>query len=195
MDKKKTLEEVVEFVKQPDIKSAFEMSDFDYIYDAANSRSEFFPNLLTLFCLEANINPLKYMDNVPANYCNLNLHFSDFSDPYVKYLENLIIPDNIKSIHKNAFHDCKQIRTLTISEGVETIGDSAFYGCVRLKKLYLPSTLTRIGNYAFYGIPTARLAIKYNGTVEQFKQMSKAPFWWDGFDNITVSCTDGEYVE
>ena len=30
---KKTLEEVVEFVKQPDIKSAFETADFDYIYD------------------------------------------------------------------------------------------------------------------------------------------------------------------
>ena len=192
---KKTLEEVVEFVKQPDIKSAFEKSDFDYIYDAANTRSEFFNSLVTLFCLEANINPLKYIDNVPVNYCNLNTHFSDPDDPYKKYLENLVIPDNIKVIHKNAFHDCKQIRTLTISEGVETIGDSAFYGCVRLKELYLPSTLTRIGNYAFYAIPTLPLAIEYNGTVEQFKQIQKAPFWWDGFNNITVSCTDSEYVE
>ena len=192
---KKELEEVVNFVKQPSIKSAFETADLDYIYDAANNRSEFFANLVTLFCLEANINPLKYMDNVPANYCNLNTHFSDPDDPYKKYLENLVIPDNIKAIHKNAFHDCKQIRTLTISEGVETIGDSAFYGCVRLKELYLPSTLKRIGNYAFYAIPTTLLAIEYNGTVEQFKQIQKAPFWWDGFNNITVSCTDGEYVE
>lgn len=192
---KKELEEVINFVKQPSIKSAFETADLDYVYDMANNRSEFFTGLVTFFCLEANINPLKYMDNVPANYCNLNLHFSDFSDPYVGYLRNLIIPDNIKVIHKNAFHDCKQIRTLTISEGVETIGDSAFYGCARLKKLYLPSTLTRIGNYAFYAIPTTLLAIEYNGTVEQFKQIQKAPFWWDGFDNITVSCTDGEYVE
>lgn len=192
---KKELEEVVNFVKQPSIKSAFETADLDYIYDAANNRSEFFNSLVTLFCLEANINPLKYMDNVPVNYCNLNTHFSDPDDPYKKYLENLVIPDNIKVIHKNAFHDCKQIRTLTISEGVETIGDSAFYGCVRLKELYLPSTLTRIGNYAFYAIPTLPLAIEYNGTVEQFKQIQKAPFWWDGFNNITVSCTDGEYVE
>lgn len=192
---KKELEEVVEFVKQPNIKSAFEESDFDYIYDAANNRNGFFTNLVTLFCLEANINPLKYMDNVPANYCNLNMHFSDFSDPYVDYLENLIIPDNIKAIHKNAFYNCNKIKTLTISEGVETIGDSAFYGCVRLKELYLPSTLKRIGNYAFYLIPTTLLAIEYNGTVEQFKQISKAPFWWDGFNNITVSCADGEYVE
>lgn len=194
MDKKE-LEEVVKFVKQPDIKSAFETSDFDYIYDMANSRSEFFTNLVTLFCLEANINPLKYMDNVPANYCNLNLHFSDFSDPYVKYLENLVIPDNIKVIHKNAFYHSIKIRTLTISEGVETIGDSAFYGCVKLKELYLPSTLIRIDNYAFYGIPTIPLVIEYNGTVEQFKRIQKAPYWWDGFNNITVSCTDGEYVE
>ena len=192
---KKELEEVVNFVKQPNIKSAFETADLDYIYDAANNRSEFFNSLVTLFCLEANINPLKYMDNVPANYCNLTTHFSHPGDPYKKYLENLVIPDNIKAIHKNAFHDCKQIRTLTISEGVETIGDSAFYGCVRLKKLYLPSTLTRIGNYAFYAIPTTLLAIEYNGTVEQFKQIQKAPFWWDGFNTITVSCTDGEYVE
>ena len=192
---KKELEEVVEFVKQPDIKSAFETADFDYIYDVANSRSEFFNSLGTLVCLEANSNPLKYMDNVPVNYCNLNTHFSGPDNPYKKYLENLVIPDNIKVIHKNAFHDCKQIRTLTISEGVETIGDSAIYGCVRLKKLYLPSTLTRIGNYGFYAIPTTLLAIEYNGTVEQFKQIQKAPFWWDGFNNITVSCTDGEYVE
>lgn len=192
---KKELEEVVNFVKQPDIKSAFETSDFDYVYDMANSRSEFFANLVTLFCLEANLNPLEYMDNVPANYCNLNVHFSYFTDPYVKYLENLVIPDNIKAIHKNAFYDCSKIKTLTISEGVETIGDSAFYGCVRLKELYLPSTLKRIGNYAFYLVPTTLLVIEYNGTVEQFKQISKAPFWWDGFNNITVSCTDGEYVE
>ena len=192
---KKELEEVVNFVKQPSIKSAFETADLDYIYEAANNRNVFFTNLVTLFCIEANINPLKYMDNVPANYCNLNMHFSDFSDPYVNYLENLIIPDNIKAIHKNAFYNCNKIKTLTISEGVETIGDSAFYGCVRLKKLYLPSTLTRIGNYAFYAIPTTLLAIEYNGTVEQFKQIQKAPFWWDGFNNITVSCTDSEYVE
>ena len=192
---KKELEEVVNFVKQPSIKSAFETADLDYIYNAANNRSEFFNSLVTLFCLEANINPLKYMDNVPVNYCNLNTHFSGPDDPYKKYLENLVIPDNIKVIHKNAFHDCKQIRTLTISEGVETIGDSAFYGCARLKELYLPSTLTRIGNYAFYAIPTTLLAIEYNGTVEQFKQIQKAPFWWDGFNNITVSCIDGEYVE
>ena len=111
---KKELEEVVEFVKQPDIKSAFETADFDYIYDMANSRSEFFNSLVTLFCLEANINPLKYIDNVPVNYCNLNTHFSGPDDPYKKYLENLVIPDNIKVIHKNAFNDCKQIRTLTI---------------------------------------------------------------------------------
>ena len=174
---KKELEEVVEFVKQPDIKSAFETADFDYIYDAANTRSEFFNSLVTLFCLEANINPLKYIDNVPVNYCNLNTHFSGPDDPYKKYLENLVIPDNIKVIHKNAFHDCKQIRTLTISEGVETIGDSAFYGCVRLKKLYLPSTLTRIGNYAFFFFFTTLIAIEYNVTVEQFKQIQKAPFW------------------
>lgn len=192
---KKELEEVIEFVKQPNIKSAFETADLDYIYDAANNRNGFFTNLVTLFCLEANINPLKYMDNVPANYCNLNMHFSDFSDPYVDYLENLIIPDNIKTIHKNAFYNCNKIKTLTISEGVETIGDSAFYGCTRLKELYLPSTLKRIGNYAFYLVPTRLLVIEYNGTVEQFKQISKAPFWWDGFNNITVSCTDGEYVE
>lgn len=192
---KKTLEEVLRFVKQPDIKLAFQTSDFDYVYDMANSRSEFFANLVTLFCLEANLNPLKYMDNVPANYCNINVHFSDYTDPYVKYLENLVIPDNIKAIHKNAFYDCHRIKTLTVSEGVETIGDSAFYGCTGLKELYLPSTLTRIGNYAFYLVRTTLLAIEYNGTVEQFKQISKAPFWWDGFNNITVSCTDGEYVE
>ena len=106
---KKELEEVVNFVKQPNIKSAFETADLDYIYDAANNRNGFFTNLLTLFCLEANINPLKYMDNVPANYCNLNTHFSDPYVPYSEYLENLIIPYNIKFIHKNAFHDCKQI--------------------------------------------------------------------------------------
>lgn len=192
---KKELEEVVNFVKQPSIKSAFETSDLDYIYDMANNRSEFFNSLVTLFCLEANINPLNYMDNVPVNYCNLNTHFFDPNDPYAKYLENLIIPDNIKAIHKNAFHDCKQIKTLTISEGVETIGDSAFYGCVGLKEVYLPSTLKKIGNYAFYALPSIVIDFEYNGTVEQFKQISKAPFWWDGFDNITVSCTDGEYVE
>lgn len=188
---KKTLKTIINFIRQADITKSLERNDFWYVYDQINKElNEYFCADFTRFFLEAKIDPLNYLDNIPNNYFNNQLG-NDIPDEYV---EKINIPGHIKTIGKNAFYNIR-VEELKISEGVEILGDSCFYGCYKLKEIYLPSTLTKIGNYAFYSIPTLPLAIEYNGTVDQFKQIQKAPFWWDGFNNITVSCTDGEYIE
>lgn len=188
---KKISQNIIDFIRQADITEALERNDFWYVYNQINEElNEYFCADFTCFFLEAEIDPLDYLDNIPNNYFNNQLG-NDIPDEYV---EKINIPGHIETIGKNAFYDIR-VKELNISEGVEILDDSCFYGCYRLEKIYLPSTLTRIGNYAFYSSSISTAIIEYNGTVNQFKRIQKAPFWWDGFNTITVSCTDGEYVE
>ncbi|MDE5856624.1 MAG: leucine-rich repeat domain-containing protein, partial [Anaeroplasmataceae bacterium] len=50
-------------------------------------------------------------------------------------LEEILLPDNVKHIYKNAFLDCSGLTHIEIPASVETIGDSAFENCYDLQKI------------------------------------------------------------
>lgn len=64
-------------------------------------------------------------------------------------LQEVVIPDNIKSIGSNAFYSNDYLTRVHLSEGLTTIGESAFNGCWSLDSLQMPSTLTSLGGWAF----------------------------------------------
>lgn len=47
----------------------------------------------------------------------------------------IVIPEGVKSIGKNAFKGCKGLNTITLPYSLETIGSNAFSDCVNLKKI------------------------------------------------------------
>ena len=81
-----------------------------------------------------NSNPLKY-----AHHLFLN----------DKEIQDLVIPNNVASIGRNAFHGCRGLKSVTIPSGVTTIGDYAFYGCKSLISASIAEGVTSIGDYAF----------------------------------------------
>ena len=64
-------------------------------------------------------------------------------------LEEIKIPDSVKSLENLAFYGCSKLSSVTMNS-VETIGDKTFEGCTALEEISLPSTLTTIGTLAFY---------------------------------------------
>ena len=64
-------------------------------------------------------------------------------------LQEVVIPDNIKSIGSNAFYINDYLTRVHLSEGLTTIGERAFSGCWSLDSLQMPSTLASVSGWAF----------------------------------------------
>ena len=106
-------------------------------------------------------------------------------------MEEIIIPDSVKSIGGSAFFQCGKLKTvrlpeglteisntmfsqcaslerITIPDGVESIEDGAFYNCGNLTEIVIPASVTHIDADAFEGCnkltvkaPADSLAQKY----------------------------------
>ena len=78
------------------------------------------------------------------------------TDCDTKVSGNLEIPSNIEnkpviSIGENAFRDCVSLNNVKIPDGLKTISNGAFYKCTNLSNVNIPETVNRIGAFAFQG--------------------------------------------
>lgn len=114
-------------------------NNFAKVYEDTND--SFTPCLLTsklteLF-LDAGLEPLEYMQAIPANYL-----------AYSK-LTSITIPENITSIGDYAFWHCRGLTSITIPDSVMRIGGSAFNYCTGLTSVTIGNGVTSIDNGAF----------------------------------------------
>lgn len=63
-------------------------------------------------------------------------------------LENVNIPDSVKTIGKRAFYGTN-LKSVTIPNGVTSIGNEAFSNCKSLEEVQIPSSVKTIGANAF----------------------------------------------
>ena len=66
-------------------------------------------------------------------------------------INNITLPNTLKTIGERAFLSSRSLKTLVIPEGVVSIGRNAFGGMSSLKSLELPSTLNNIGTELIIG--------------------------------------------
>ena len=118
-------------------------NDFTEVYkDAHNSLShKWYDNnalyKLTEIFLDAGIEPLKYMQEVPDYYL---IHSA---------ITSVEIPDNVKSIGTSAFRTCERLKSVTIPDSVTYIGENAFTCCFELTSLTISNSLTSISKSVF----------------------------------------------
>lgn len=82
----------------------------------------------------------------------IGLLFEVEGDILVKYRgrqKEVIIPDGIREIGRDAFSYNRYIRRVVIPEGVRVIAGSAFSGDENLEEMVLPEGLEEIGSFAF----------------------------------------------
>lgn len=75
---------------------------------------------------------------VPENLCK-----------YLYKLENINLPNSVKTIGANAFYQCSSLANVLFPEGLELINDYAFYDCSALQEIRIPDNVQIIGKYAF----------------------------------------------
>lgn len=95
------------------------------------------------------------------------------------------------SIGSDAFWGCTGLTNITIPDGVTRIGNSAFAHCTSLTSITIPNSVTSIGDYVFLSC-TELTSIKFNGTIAQWKAISKYSNWKKNVPATKVVCTDGE---
>ena len=157
---------------------------------------------LTELFLDAGLEPLEYMQAIPANYL-----------AYSK-LTSITIPENITSIGRCAFSGCDSLTSITIPGSVTSIGSSAFENCSGLTSIVIPDSVTSIDHWAFQyctGLTSATIGngvksisryafwdcaslkdIYFNGTKDQWNVIKKID---SGIKNCTIHCTDGDLEE
>ena len=80
----------------------------------------------------------------------------------------LVLPSYITKINQYAFYNCSGLTSVTIPDSVTSIGYDAFYNC------------------------TSLTSITFNGTIAQWRAISKGNNWKDGVPSACkVYCTDG----
>ena len=68
-----------------------------------------------------------------------------------EHLEEVEVPDSVRSIGTASFAGCKNLHTVKLGRGLQSIGESAFSGCVALQTLEFPEELKIIADCAFAG--------------------------------------------
>ncbi len=106
-------------------------------------------------------------------WCNISfeynpLYYADNLYLNDKLVTELIIPDTVKEIKDFTFSNCTSITRITIPDSVTTIGSGALYGCINLRE------------------------IRYNGTVSEWKAITKGGGWNRKVPATKVICSDGE---
>lgn len=92
---------------------------------------------------------------------------------YNNAIEEVILPDTVKTIDNHAFAGCAFLKSITIPDSVTSIGAFAFTGCVSLSAIDLPASLKTIGDAAFHGC-TALAELKLPDSLEEIGDIA---FW------------------
>jgi hypothetical protein len=97
----------------------------------------------------------------------------------------------VTDVAYEAFMGCNNLENITLPESIKTINNTAFCGCDKLTTLTLPESLIRIFGYAFSGCDKLT-ELKFNGTMAQWLAITKFDNWTNGLAATHVQCTDGQ---
>ena len=110
----------------------------DYAFSGCDSLNDIYVSDLSIWC------GIDFIDQaLLKNSRNLYIDGELISN-------NLVIPDGVTSIPRNAFAYCESIISVTIPESVTEIGEFAFSDCTNIEEVTIPDSVSEIGRYAFH---------------------------------------------
>lgn len=99
----------------------------------------------------------------------------------------LVIPDTVTAINREALGNCRNLKRITTSSKMKTIDDYQFYGC-DLESVVIRDGTTKIGDYAFGYSKNVRVSIPAS-----VKTIGEHAFY--ECTNATIEGVKGSYAE
>lgn len=124
-----------------------------YAFQSSGIRSMVIPSTVTKFG-NTGLNEFKDCENLERVeiYAPIGNNLTYINSYYFSgctSLKEVILPDNIVELGREAFKNCTSLQTIDLSK-IKEIGESTFEGCTSLSSIDLSSVNT-IGDYAFDG--------------------------------------------
>lgn len=91
--------------------------------------------------------------------------------------ESFVVPDTVKVIGEQAFHQKSRLRRVILPAGLEVIEKDAFSDCDALDDVHVPASVKRIGDYAFSECDELKM-ITFEGLPEKMNK------------NVLADCDD-----
>lgn len=107
---------------------------------------------------------------------------------FQSYLSGLILPDSLEAIGISAFQN-NDFEEIVIPDNVKSIEKGSFWGCSSLKTITLPANLVSIGASAFKNCSSLE-TVYYKGTQAQWAQI-KIDDYNDKLTGAKIICSDG----
>ena len=105
-------------------------------------------------------------------------------------LKNITIPDNVTSIRDNAFEHCESLESIVIPNKVRSIKEWAFSNCTNLKNVVIEKSVDHLGMVVFFNCGNLS-NITFNGTKDEWNNITKESNWNDRSNIKTITCIDG----
>ncbi len=106
-------------------------------------------------------------------------------------LASVKIPGSVTKIDDRAFQNCTSLKSVSISGGETKIGEAAFFGCTSLASIVISRSMKAIEDEAFGMWSKPFWNIRYEGTMEEWEAVYKAPDWNKKLSTSEVACSDG----
>lgn len=104
-----------------------------------------------------------------------------------KSLQSVYIPANLEMIERRAFANCTALQSVFISDGARKIGNYAFVDCKILNSVFIPNSVKKIEKNAFFDCPVLTIhtpAGSYAEKYAQKKDISYKTYTPEKWDNI-----------
>lgn len=105
-------------------------------------------------------------------------------------IKNMNIPEGVITIEHSAFYSCDNLTSITIPNSVLNIDANAFGSCMVLRSVSIGKNVHKIGHDAFYNCIKLN-RINFEGTIEQWKEVSIEKDCWMYVPARTIRCIDG----
>lgn len=204
---KKFIEENIEYINRAEFKLLYislnaMWNSFGSTAETSRQISEF-----TEVMLKAGIDPLDYLEWIPACYLymsdtgiknlNSNRKLNDIA-ANAFYLNRVLetVNVNTKYVSRNAFCYCANLRSVRLQSTIDIELD-AFGSCSALTEVELPKTLQHISMFAFDDCDNLK-SIEFKGTVKDWLNVKLESNWAGRSDElgasvIKIKCIDGIY--
>lgn len=106
-------------------------------------------------------------------------------------LTEIVFSDALTSLSSFVCARAQSLKKVTLGDKVEIIGMCAFQNCFELEEITLPASVTSIARNAFSGCMKLG-TIVFEGTMEQWNQITKGADWNDYCPATVVKCSDGD---